>query len=527
MATIHNPILRGFNPDPSILRVGDDYYIATSTFEWFPGVQIHHSKDLVHWELVSHPLDRVSQLNMLGVDDSCGVWAPCLSYDKGTFYLIFTNVHSFLGMFKDTPNYLVTAKDIRGPWSEPIYLNSSGFDPSLFHDPSGKKYLVNMLDDYRTYQTGFGGIVLQEYSEAEGKLVGERINIFRGTSSGGVEGPHLYWHDGYYYLMTAEGETGYGHAVTLARSRSITGPYETDPMLHTLTTRHLEGYGLQKAGHGSLIQAANGRWYIAHLCGRPLGEHKRCILGRETSLQEVIWVDGWLRAADGTNRPALTVEIPDVDGIQNSNDMHEDFDGETWSIHLQSLRAPLGERASLTQRPGWLRLYGAECPSSKFYQSLLARRQQSFTCEANTKLEFDPRHYQHLAGLTYYYNTQCYYYAYVTRDELLGRVVSLMACDYKVGSMPIGAGVQIPESGAVWLKLNVAYEKAWFSYSLDGTHYDRLGPVLDATILSDDYFQEKGHCMFTGAFIGIACQDLAGDGCHADFDFFDYRELEA
>ena len=132
MKTIQNPIIRGFNPDPSILRVGDDYYIVTSTFEWFPGYQIHHSRDLRHWKLVARPLCRVSQLDMLGVPDSCGVWAPCLTYNDGTFYLLFTNVRSFDGEWKDMPNYLVTTGDILGDWSDPIYLNSSGFDASFF-----------------------------------------------------------------------------------------------------------------------------------------------------------------------------------------------------------------------------------------------------------------------------------------------------------------------------------------------------------------------------------------------------------
>ena len=201
---IQNPVLSGFHPDPSILRVEDDYYIATSTFEWFPGVQINHSKDLVHWDLLGYPLTRVSQLNMIGEEDSCGVWAPCLSYDKGRFYLIYTDVKSFIGSFKDTHNYLVTAEDIHGPWSEPIYLNSSGFDPSLFHDRDGRKYLVNMVMDHRSYSASkFAGIVLQEYSEEERKLVGPKKVIFKGSQLGVTEGPHLYWKDGYYYLMTA------------------------------------------------------------------------------------------------------------------------------------------------------------------------------------------------------------------------------------------------------------------------------------------------------------------------------------
>ncbi|HXI94251.1 MAG TPA: family 43 glycosylhydrolase, partial [Blastocatellia bacterium] len=201
VATIQNPILRGFNPDPSIVRAGDDYYIATSTFEWFPGVQIHHSRDLMHWRLLSRPLNRPSQLNMLGDPDSCGVWAPCLSYDGGLFYLIYTDVKRYgrtsqpggVGAgLRDLHNYLVTCPTIDGQWSDPVYLNSSGFDPSLFHDDDRRKYLVNMLWDHRPGKNRFGGIVLQEYSAAQRKLVGERRNVFTGTSIGFTEAPHLY-----------------------------------------------------------------------------------------------------------------------------------------------------------------------------------------------------------------------------------------------------------------------------------------------------------------------------------------------
>lgn len=208
MRTIKNPILPGFNPDPSILRVNDDYYIATSTFEWFPGVQIHHSRDLIHWKLITRPLKRLSQLNMIGNPSSCGIWAPCLSYDNGTFYLIYTDLKTRSEIFMDIHNYMVMSNDILGDWSEPIYLNSSGFDPSLFHDDNGKKWLVNMIWDYRKGKTPFGGIILQEFSLKEKRLIGEAINIFKGSSLGVTEGPHLYKKDGYYYLLTAEGGTG-------------------------------------------------------------------------------------------------------------------------------------------------------------------------------------------------------------------------------------------------------------------------------------------------------------------------------
>ena len=159
MNMITNPILTGFNPDPSICRVGDDFYIATSTFDWFPGVQIHHSRDLVHWHLLTRPLTRVSQLNMKGNPDSCGVWAPNLTYKDGTFYLVYTDVKRFDGRWKDTHNYLVTATEIDGEWSDPIYLNSSGFDPSLFHDEDGRAWVPNLLVDHRKGKF-FGGIVL-------------------------------------------------------------------------------------------------------------------------------------------------------------------------------------------------------------------------------------------------------------------------------------------------------------------------------------------------------------------------------
>ncbi len=526
MAYARNPILKGFNPDPSILRVGDDYYIATSTFEWFPGVQIHHSTDLIHWVLITHPLERVSQLNMIGEQSSCGIWAPCLSYEGGIYYLIYTDVKAFVGMFKDTHNYMVTATDIKGPWSEPIYLNSSGFDPSLFHDINGKKYLLNMVMDYRTWNTKFGGILLQEYSPEKKALVGEPINIFKGTQIGFTEGPHLYYHDGYYYLMTAEGGTGYEHAVTIARSKSIEGPYEVDPHNPLLTSRHTPLNPIQKAGHASLVQGHNGRWYLAHLCGRPVGGERLCILGRETALEEVVWRDGWLRMANGGRAPSEFVEIEGIeDQSIDKQYLMEGFDEPSWSIHLQSLRVPLEERASLTERPGYLRLYGKESFTSCHQQTLLAHRQQSFNVEVTTKLDFQPKNFQTMAGLVYYYNNLSYYYVYITEEEGTGRVLSMISCILGKGSQPIGMGISLPDTGEVYLRLTTNKETAYFSYSLDKENYIRIGNDLDATVLSDDYYASTGHIMFTGAFIGICCQDLSGQDVYADFDYFEYKEL--
>ncbi|MBQ4510962.1 MAG: glycoside hydrolase family 43 protein, partial [Clostridia bacterium] len=238
MLTQQNPVLTGFHPDPCILRVNEDYFLATSTFQWFPGVQLYHSKDLVNWQEIKSPLNRLSQLDMHGNPNSGGIWAPCLSYNNGTYYLIYTNVKNFHGIFKDTHNYLVTTTDIfSGNWSEPIYLNSSGFDPSLFHDDDGKKYLLNMRWDHRVEFHDFAGILIQEYSEKEKKLIGEPKTIFKGTPIGATEAPHLYKINGYYYLMVAEGGTMYNHGIRMARSKNIMGPYEADPQ-PLLTTRN-------------------------------------------------------------------------------------------------------------------------------------------------------------------------------------------------------------------------------------------------------------------------------------------------
>ena len=335
---IRNPILPGFNPDPSILRVADDYYIATSTFEWYPGVQIHHSRDLVNWRLLTRPLRNARQLNMLGDPDSCGVWAPCLTYSDGLFWLIFTDVKRYgrttVGgasgaSLRDFHNYLVTCPTIDGEWSDALYLNSSGFDPSLFHDDDGRKYLVNQLWDHRPGRSRFAGIVLQEYSPTQRRLIGEPRNIFKGTAIGFTEAPHLYKRNGYYYLITAEGGTGWGHAMTMARSRSLTGPYELHPDKYIVTARDRPHAPLHRAGHGDLVETQAGDTYAVYLCGRPLPNRGRCVLGRETAIQKMVWgKDDWLRTLDGSGLPEIETPAPALSAVSfAAAPTREDFDG--------------------------------------------------------------------------------------------------------------------------------------------------------------------------------------------------------
>lgn len=530
MRYIKNPILRGFNPDPSIIRVGDDYYIATSTFEWYPGVQIHHSKDLVNWELVAHPLKRKSQLDMYGVPDSGGVWAPCLSYDNGIFYLVYTNVKAIGSWYLDTPNYVVTTKDITGEWSEPVYLNSDGFDPSLFHDDDGRKWLVNMVWDPRKGKTCFGGIRLQEYSPEEGKLIGEAKVIFEGTKIGITEAPHLYKYNGYYYLLTAEGGTHLGHASTMARSEKIDGPYEVDPENPILTSRNDVTLPLQRAGHGDIVETQNGEWYMVYLAGRPVPTKGRCILGRETCIRKMYWTeDKWLRSENGKNTPEIMVKAPDLPERKTvKKDFVDDFDSEILDINFQTLRiSPEEIGISLTERPGYLRIPGRESLGSKFCQGMVARRQQAFCCSAETRLEFEPESYKQMAGLVSYYDTRNYYYIFITREEGIGKVIDIYAAINSRGFHPLDAPIVIPDDKGCALKADIYYDKLRFSYRVDGEEWKTIDNEFDQSTISDEACQDIGvFGCFTGAFLGMCCQDMFGSGTYADFDYFKYIECE-
>jgi xylan 1,4-beta-xylosidase len=424
MTTIHNPILKGFNPDPSILRVSEDYYIATSTFEWFPGVQIHHSRDLINWRLLTRPLDRVSQLNMIGHHASCGIWAPNLTWDSGAFYLVYTDVKTDAGEIKDTHNYGVTAPSIEGPWSEPTYLHSHGFDPSFYHE-DGRHWVLCMETDYRKGRSRFAGILMQEYLPAEHRLTGPVTKIFKGTSLGFTEGPNLYKKDGWYYLIVAEGGTFLGHAVTVARSRSVTGPYEADPA-------------------GPVLIARKGR----------------CTLGRETALQQVSWTaDGWLRVGPVPGRAAVEVAAPDLPSHPwPAAPIREEFDTSQLPLDFQTLRIPLGpDTLNLVERPGFLRLKGRESIGSRHVQSLVGRRQQAFHYRAATCLEFDPAHFKHSAGLICLYDQENLFYLKAGFEEGLGRMVEIMTRINGTLDFPLARPVPIPATGRRVLAVSVDF----------------------------------------------------------------------
>ena len=546
-----NPVLPGFHPDPSLLRVGSDFYIATSTFEWWPGVRIHHSRDLVHWRHLSYALTRRSQLDLRGTPDSCGVWAPCLSHHDGVFYLLFTHVHSLAGACKDTHNFVVTASDPVGPWSDARYLNSSGFDPSLFHDTDGRSWMLNMRWNHRVGANPFHDIVMQQFDREQRALVGPLHTLFEGSAIGFTEGPHLYRRDGWYLLMVAEGGTSFHHAVTVARSRELLGPYELPAAHPLLSGRGSSPAGLQKAGHASLCDTPQGEWLIAHLAARPLewqadpppqppadydaaGLH--CNLGRETAIQFIEWTaDGWPRLRGGGQSPRSEWPAPALPACPwPAEAEHDDFDAPELNPHLNALRGPFdadqrGPWWSLHQRPGHLRLWGRESLASLHRQSLLARRQQHFNCEVDTVVEFAPTHFQQMAGLVSYYNSSHHAYLHLTHQGGVGPLLLLTVTSDGVPSEP-AAALPVGTARRVGLRVRFGGGGLQFSARLDDADWFVFGPELPARLFSDEAATcfENGYARsfgFTGNFIGLACQDLSGARLHADFDCLSYRPL--
>lgn len=515
---VQNPVLPGFNPDPSFVRVGDDYYIATSTFEWFPGVCIHHSKDLVNWGIASYALTNEKEFDIKGMDSACGIWAPNLTYDSGTFYLIYTIVYTNRHRYKDTHNFMVTAQDVKGPWSKPIPLNKTGYDPSLCHGENGKKWLVNMKFDYRLDHKRFGGVLVQEFDVKTKKLIGPVYNVFQGTEAGVTEGPNIFYYGGYYYLTVAEGGTEFKHCTNMCRSKEITGPYELCPYNPVLTSYGKEDIRLKRAGHSQIVQSKDGKWYMAHLCSRTLDDCS--ILGRETAIQNMVLTeDGWFVLADKDAYPKDEFSIPDEVALMPRKSGFVDFSKEEIPLDYMTLRQSV-ETLGIRVSDGKLIVRGGNSLCSKYQVSYLARRQQAFSYDFVTKMQFMPRDYSETAGIACYYNYDNYYYCFLSRDDDGHEIVSVISSVNKDVKNSENKAVDC-KGKSLYLKAQVRERELQFYYSVDGEVYLPVGDVLDMRNLSDERIDWNG---FTGAMVGVTCQDLCGIGCQAEFDWLDYEE---
>lgn len=543
---IKNPILPGFNPDPCICRKGEDYYMAVSSFEWFPGIPVYHSKDLKNWELYTHVLTDDKVVDLKKLPSAKGIWAPCLTYceKEDLFYVVYGVMNSMNARYFDVDNYLITAKDIKGPWSEPVYIHSSGFDASILHDDDGKKYIVSLEWETREGYEKPGAICLVEYSPEKKEIVGYPKRIWSGgTDRGCIEAPHLTKRGDYYYIMCAEGGTGYGHSVTMGRAKNVWGPYEGDPTNPILTSipgdfyeRHDSDYLkpkyfnpeslLQKSGHGSYVETQLGEVYMVHLTARPFVPELRCTLGRETAIQKMQWTDdGWLRMADGSNLAKEYVEeskLPEHKVSQIPS--FDDFDSEELGLQYYAPRIMPSSFADVKSRPGFVRIRGQESRCSLNKVSILARKLTSVYATVTTKMDFKPEIHQHSAGLIMYYDNMNYIYLRKYYSETLGQS-ALSVIHLENGEKTEFLNTRIPvDECPVYLRLKVEGRQSYFEWSYDGEVYNKIGKVFDTTKFSDEYCK---YGEFTGTFVGLTCADRVLHKHYADFDFFEYEADEA
>lgn len=510
--TFKNPILAGFYPDPSVCRVGDDYYLVHSTFEYFPGVPIFHSRDMVHWRQIGHVLTRPSQLPLEKMRSSGGVFAPTLRYHDGTFYLVTTNVWG-------TSNFFVTATDPAGPWSEPTLLDREGIDPSLFFDDDGTVYYIRHVGG------GDGYIGQQVLDLKTGKLQGEMKKIWGGTGGVWAEGPHMYKKDGKYYLMISEGGTSYGHRVTIARSDSPWGPFEACPHNPILTHMDRPEHALQALGHADLVETPAG-WWAVFLGIRPQGGQFHH-LGRETMLAPVTWdADGWPMIGDGGKvevevaAPKLKPhELPAEDG---PNDLvREEFDGDKLGMSWMFLRNPREEDWSLSERQGFLRLKGSAVTlSDQDSPAFVGRRQTGLAASAKTRLEFEPKHENEEAGITVRANDANHVDMGVTLRDGKKQLFLRKVLGGKL------EGIEYFDAGPGAVVLSVAATPTEYTFNGGADKGDTGSLTRLGTIETKQLSTEKA-TGFLGAVLGLyATGNGKASTTPADFDWFEYRVLE-
>lgn len=518
--TFSNPILPGCYPDPSICRVGEDYYMVTSTFEYFPGVPIFHSKDLVNWRQLGHVLDRPSQLDLDGTPCSKGIYAATIRYHAGIFYMITTFVESVTGARR---NFYVTAVDPAGPWSEPHWLpEAPGIDPSLFFDEDGKAYYVgHRIPPAGEAYPKHREIWVQELDLASGRLVGPSYSLWDGALKmvHAQEGPHIYKINGMYYLLIAEGGTGHTHSVTIARSESLFGPYEGCKSNPILTHRHLgKKHPIANAGHADIVDTPNGEWWMVCLASRPYGGYYRN-LGRETFLVPFEWEDGWPVVNPGKGILEFEMMRPNLPETRwPSLPACDHFDAPSLDFRWNFIRTPRGEFWSLTERPGHLRLKLKPETITEFVNpGFIGRRQQHIHFCASTVMEFYPQREGEVAGLVLLQNND---YQYRMEYGRSGPGATIRLVQRKGGEEMILAK-QAADAGRLYLKVEAVGQAYSFYFGTEPGAWISLFADADGTLLSSDVAGG-----FVGAYLGMYASSNGRTSTNAaDFDWFEYAEL--
>ncbi len=486
--SFRNPILAGYYPDPSICRAGDDYYIVNSSFAYYPGLPLFHSKDLLNWEQIGYAMNRPQQLNLDSAGVSRGLFAPAISYHNGTFYIVCTEV-SKLG------NFVITAKDPKGPWSNPVSLPQvNGIDPSLFFDENGKAYIVfnSIPPNNISLHDGHRTIRMFEFDPVNLKVAGEEKLLINGGTDMAkkpvwIEGPHLIKKDSWYYLICAEGGTGYNHSEVVFRSKSPEGPfvsYEKNPIL---TQRHLDPNRknpITTTGHADFVEGKDGQWWGVFLGCRPYeGDYYNT--GRETFMAPVVWKDGWPEFELGGEEVKYSYKInavayPKREPFNGNYFFRDDFNSTDLNIRYQFLRTVRSEWYNLKDNPGSLtfRLRPETC-AGKGNPSLIGFHQPHLKGYAATALKFIPAAENEKAGLLLFQNEKTFYY--LCKSVKDGKpVVELYKGTDLVASKPLGG----KNNKDIYFKIEAATDKYAFYYAEKKDKWQLLQDGVDAKYLS-------------------------------------------
>ncbi len=510
-----NPILAGFYPDPSITRVGDDYYLVTSTFSWFPGIPVFRSRDLASWTQIGNAIDRPGQLSFDSLGMSRGVFAPAISHRGGTFYVANTCVDC-------GGNFLVTARDPRGPWSDPVWLRGvEGIDPSLFFDDDGKAYLVNnRAPAGGSKYEGHRAIWLQEYDVRARRMVGEATQLLDGgidlsQKPVWIEGPHVFKADGRYYLSAAEGGTAADHRQVILRAESMRGPYVPGPANPILTQRHLDPsrpFPVTSTGHADLVRTPAGEWWAVFLGVRPYAEDYHNT-GRETFLLPVTWKDGWPTIDGGTGpvpyavrRPRLPAQPPSAVPTRGNFTLREEFDGRSLAPYWLMVRTPRETWYSLTTAPGALSLRARPASLARREQpSFVGRRQQHLAATVTTAVHFAAAREGERAGLAAFQSDEYFYALSVARVG--GRRVAQVERRAGTGAVEVVASRPLGGAPDAPVRLRIRADGARYAFDVAegaGGWATLLGDA-DGRILSTRTAGGFGG-NFTGVVFGMYAQ---------------------
>lgn len=501
----NNPIISGYNPDPSICRVGEDYYIVNSSFEYFPGVPIYHSKNLVNWELEGYCLDREEQLFLKNCRPSGGIFAPTLRYHDGTFFMVTTNVSG-------KGNFIVHTKDMKKGWSSPAWVDQGGIDPSLLFDDDGKVYFVSTSMD----ENGNSGISLCQVNPFTGERLTPSVVISRGCGGRYPEGPHLYKWFGKYYLMLAEGGTEYGHMETMSRADNPYGPYESCPHNPILSHKEDVREEIYCTGHADMMEDHQGNWWLVCLAVRPCGEGRNRVLlhnlGRETFLAPVVWdEEGWPVVGNhGLISLEMEGSLPGEKPVPVNRNFSDDFAVDNFSPHYNFLRNPSMENYIRDSGNKKLVLRGTEVTLNETDSpTWLGVRQKDFCTVSTVNASLGSRAPQAVrVGVTAFYNDSYHYEIYITKEQ---DTFQVCLAKHIHDIFAVTASARIPRGEDITLRITTDKTYYRFSYSLDGEAFTELGTGLAVGLCTES----TKTMTFTGTYIGLFAEN--GDGVFREF----------